>query len=74
MEAKRCDRCGKFFCENDYVGSKIPCVKAFGPGGEEIPVNWIGRGGSTGRWLDMCRDCKEKFVIWWKEAQDDTSN
>lgn len=72
MEAKRCDRCGKFFCPNDHTGESIQCVTAFGPGGEKVPVNWIGR--SETRWLDICYDCKDEFVIWWKEAQNDTSN
>lgn len=72
MEAKRCDRCGKFFCENDYAGSETPWVKQFGPGGKEVPINWIGRGDRL--WLDICRPCKEEFVTWWKEAENDTSN
>ncbi len=76
MEAKRCDRCGKFFCEKDYEGNTTPCVKEFGPNGATVPINWIGRGGSAGssKWLDMCYSCKEEFVTWWKEAQNDTNN
>lgn len=69
MEAVRCDRCGKFFCPSDYDGVPTPTVKAFGPNGDVVPINWIGR--SERRWLDMCLDCKEAFVIWWKEVQNE---
>ncbi len=61
MDAKKCDRCGKFYLTSENI-VKRPCyndLKMFGV--RTVDENW-----NRLKTYELCVDCSNKFIIWMK--------
>ena len=58
-EAKKCDRCGEFYEENELMESKCSV-----PGSTIGGINTVTKDGRKDEHFDLCDDCVKSLFIW----------
>lgn len=58
-EAKKCDRCGKFYEENELMESKCSVLGSTIGG-----INTATKDGRKDEHFDLCDDCVKSLFIW----------
>lgn len=68
VDAKKCDRCGKFYIDNTETIEKIlDSIKCYFGVDDTEPQKFINHVCTN---YDLCKDCKHSLLIWFKMGKE----